>query len=196
MRARLALLVSGTAVVVREVVLRDKPVEMVAASAKATVPVLVLPGGAVIDQSIDIMRWALRRHDPEDWLSGDDPALIASGDGEFKTHLDRYKYAERGSGGSIIHREAGLAWMTGLEMRLIEQDWLKGTRQTLADAALMPFVRQFATVDPDWFRAQRLPRLHDWLARQLASRLFQKAMTRLPKWQSGHDDVLLGSCGT
>ncbi|HWV12635.1 MAG TPA: glutathione S-transferase N-terminal domain-containing protein, partial [Sphingobium sp.] len=92
MRARMALIVSGQPVELREVVLRDKPPAMLSLSPKGTVPVLALPDGAVIDESLDIMRWALRLHDPEGWLDGDDAALIAANDGPFKQHLDRYKY--------------------------------------------------------------------------------------------------------
>ena len=106
MRARMALLVSGILCEIREVKLSDKPVEMLRASPKATVP--VLPDGGVIDESLDIMRWALRRHDPEDWLGGDDTALIAANDGAFKHHLDRYKYPDRHGSDAAEHRTAGL----------------------------------------------------------------------------------------
>ena len=118
MRARMALLVSGVPFELREVLLRDKPAAMVAASPKATVPVLVLEDGAVIDESLDIMRWALRRHDPEDWLAGDDAALIARFDDRFKHHLDRYKYPDRHRADPSEHRAAGLALLGELERRL------------------------------------------------------------------------------
>src|SRR3569623_1420576 len=118
MRARMALLVSGVPFELREVVLRNKPAEMLAASPKASVTELVLESGTVIDESIDIMRWALDRHDPEDWLSGDDTTLIARFDGAFKHHLDRYKYPDRHDSDPREHRAAGLALLEDLEPHL------------------------------------------------------------------------------
>jgi glutathione S-transferase len=179
MRARMALLVSGTACEIREVKLSDKPVEMLQASPKATVPVLVLPEGGVIDESLDIMLWALGRHDPENWLSGDDTALIAANDGAFKHHLDRYKYPDRHGSDAAEHRTAGFAMLTDLEARLAKRANLCSERRTLADMALMPFVRQFAATDRDWFDAQPLPRLRRWLAAHLSSSLFEAVMVKL-----------------
>ncbi len=192
MRARLALLVSGTEVVIREVALRAKPAELLAASAKATVPVLVLPSGAVIDESLDIMHWALRRHDPESWLGRNDAALIAANDGPFKLHLDRYKYADRLSDELVVHRQAGIDWLCELEARLTDLDYLGGTTPSLADADVLPFVRQFAHVDRACFGAQSLPGLQAWLARQIASTLFTRAMVRLPPWRAASPDVYFG----
>jgi glutathione S-transferase len=185
MRARLALAVSGTAHEVREVKLRDKPAEMIAASPKATVPVLVLPGGGVIDESLDIMRWALGRNDPEGWLAGDDAGLIAANDGPFKQHLDRYKYPERHGSDPIAHRGQGLAMLGAHEARLAGQAWLCGDRRMLTDAAIMPFVRQFAAVDRAWFDAQPLPHVQSWLAVQLTSPLFAGIMIQRPQWRAG-----------
>lgn len=185
MRARLALLVSGTACELREVKLSAKPVEMLAASPKGTVPVLVLPDGTAIDQSLDIMRWALERHDPENWLAGDDAALIATNDGPFKHDLDRYKYPHRHGSDAAAHRENGLTFLRVLEARLSKSDHLCGARTGLTDAAIMPFVRQFAAVEPTWFEMQSLPRLQAWLGAYLATGLFAAAMLRLPPWQSG-----------
>lgn len=185
MRARLALLVSETACEIREVKLRDKPVEMVAASPKATVPVLVLPEGKVIDESIDIMRWALRRNDPEDWLAGDDAALIAANDGRFKHHLDRYKYPDRYGSNPEAHRAEGLAILGELEARLAPQPFLCGERRALTDSAIMPFVRQFAAVDRDWFDTRSIPAVQRWLAVQVEAPLFVRAMVPHPQWQPG-----------
>lgn len=182
-RARLALAVSGTAVEHREVRLRDKPAEMLAASPKGTVPVLVLPDGAVIDESIDIMRWALAVNDPEDWLAGDDPALIAANDGAFKHHLDRYKYPERYAADGVDHRAAGLAILEGLDARLGERAFLGGERFGLADAAILPFVRQFAAVDRAWFAAQDLARVQAWLAAFVGSALFEGVMVVREVWR-------------
>ena len=183
MRARMALLVSGVPFELREVVLRDKPAAMIAASPKATVPVLVLESGAVIDESIDVMRWALRRNDPEDWLAGDDAALIQRFDDRFKHHLDRYKYPDRHDADPVEHRAAGLALLQELEQRLAPHANLCRETRALTDIAIMPFVRQFAAVDRAWFDAQPVPRVQGWLARHVASPLFDRAMLRLAPWQ-------------
>lgn len=192
MRARMALLVSGQPVEIREVVLRDKPAELIAASPKATVPVLVQANGEVIDQSLDIMRWALRRNDPEGWLDGDDQALIAANDGPFKHHLDRYKYPDRHVSDPHAHREAALLILSGLEERLTGRGNLCRDSRALTDMAIMPFVRQFAATDRSWFDAQPLPRLREWLARHETSPLFERVMVRLEPWQAGDVAVCLG----
>jgi glutathione S-transferase len=190
MRARMALLVSGQACHIREVVLRDKPAQMIAASPKATVPVLVLADGRVIDESLDIMRWALGQNDPEDWLGGEEAELIAQNDGPFKQHLDRYKYATRHGSDPLAHREAALAILTGLEARLKDRGNLCRESRSLTDMAIMPFVRQFAATDRDWFAARPLPRLQAWLARHEASALFEQAMVRLPPWRQGDPAIV------
>lgn len=191
MRARMALIVSRQRVELREVVLRDKPAVMLALSPKATVPVLALPGGQVIDESLDIMRWALRLHDPEGWLEGDDGALIAANDGPFKQHLDRYKYAERYGSDPLVHRAAGMAWLDELEARLEGSAFLCGARRTLADIAIFPFVRQFSGADQAWFDAQPVPRVQAWLRDLTGSEPFGRAMTRRPAWQPGDARVFL-----
>lgn len=193
MRARMALLVSGTVCEIREVLLADKPSEMVEASPKATVPVCVLPNGEVLEESLAIMRWALDRNDPEGWLGGDEvatAALIATNDGPLKHHLDRYKYATRHDSDPLEHRAAGAAILRDLDARLDRQSHLCGDQRTLADIAIMPFVRQFAATDRDWFDAQPLGSLQRWLARLLGSDLFAAAMVKLPQWRSG-DPVTL-----
>lgn len=195
MRARMALLVSGVAVELREVALSSKPAEMIAASPKAAVPVLVLPTGGVIDESIDIMRWALAQNDPENWLVGDDAALIATNDGAFKHHLDRYKYPDRHDTDTIEHRDAGIAILLDLEARLVTHANLCGDARTLADIAIMPFVRQFAAVDPAWFAAQPLPRLQTWLTSHTISALFDQAMLRTKPWVPGDVPVILRAPG-
>jgi glutathione S-transferase len=189
MRARMALLVSGTQCEIREVKLRAKPAELIAASPKATVPVLVLPHGGAIEQSLDIMRWALARNDPEGWLGGDDAALIATNDGAFKHHLDRAKYPDRYAE-SGDHRAAALALLAPLETRLRATAHLCGDAPTLTDIALLPFVRQFAEIDRTWFDAQPCPALQRWLGHHLASPLFAAAMVRLPVWQAGDPPTL------
>ena len=192
MRARLALAISATQVELREVRLSAKPEAMLAASPKGTVPVLVAADGRVIDQSIDIMRWALARHDPEGWLDRDDPALIATNDGPFKQDLDRYKYPGRhgvDAGGAVeTHRAGGLAFLHALDDRLTGSRHLCGARRGLADAAVIPFVRQFAAVDSGWFAMQPLPRLKKWLSDYLASDLFDAIMLRVAPWSPPQDD--------
>lgn len=197
MRARLALAVSGEAHELREVVLRNKPAEMLAASPKGTVPVLVLSDGEVIDESLDVMLWALRRNDPEGWLvpaqgSLDDMlALIGGNDGDFKRSLDRYKYPNRYAKESDGYAEAfaqqqrglGAAWLLKLD-GMLAGGWLFGSQASLADMALLPFVRQFAHTDPAWFAAQPWPRLQAWLAQFEASALYAGVMEKQAPWQN------------
>jgi glutathione S-transferase len=195
MRARLALSVSGQAYELREIVLRNKPEAMLAASPKGTVPVLALPGGEVIDESLDIMRWALGRHDPAQWLSPQASveameALIAACDGDFKQHLDRYKYPDRyreeAAGDAptfaLTHRSEAAHWLAQLDARLGD-GWLCGSKACLADMAILPFIRQFAHTDADWFAAQPWPRLQGWLADFEASPLYTGVMGKHAPWQ-------------
>jgi len=191
MRARMALLVSGQRCEIREVKLSAKPLELAAASPKATVPVLCLPDGRVLDESLDIMRWALGRADPEAWLGRDDLALIAANDGPFKHHLDGYKYPERHGSDAALHRAEGLALIGHLEQRLAGQDYLCGNRRGLTDIALFPFVRQFAEVDRPWFDAQPVPEVRRWLAGLIGSDLFAAIMVRLVPWKTGDAPILL-----
>jgi glutathione S-transferase len=192
MRARLAVLVSGADCELREVKLAAKPAAMIAASPKATVPVLVLPDGGVIDESLDIMRWALSSHDPENWLEGVDEALIAANDGGFKHHLDRYKYPHRHGADPEEHRAAGLAMLGPIEARLATVPFLHGVRRGLTDATILPFVRQFAATDRGWFDGQPLPHTRDWLDAYMASPLFERAMARTAPWQPGDAPISLG----
>ncbi|NBB25047.1 glutathione S-transferase [Porphyrobacter sp. SLTP] len=193
MRARMALWVAGIVVELREVKLAAKPPELFAASPKGTVPVLVLPDGTVVDQSLDIMRWALAQNDPEHWLAGDDAALIAMNDGPFKHHLDRAKYPGRyEEDGVTAHRASALALLAPLELRLQAAPWLCGESLTLTDIALFPFIRQFAAIDSDWFAAQPLPQLQAWLEGLLASELFGAVMGKFAPWQEGDAPVMFG----
>ena len=190
-RARLALAISQTPYVLREVHLARKPSEMLDASPKGTVPVLVLADGTVIDESVQIMRWALGRSDPEGWLERDDPALIARNDGPFKHDLDRYKYPQRHDSDAEAHRQRGMEFLTVLDARLSDHAYLCGAKRGIADAAIMPFVRQFAGVDPDWFAAQAIPHLQKWLESELASPLFETVMLRVPPWTPGDPVVFV-----
>ncbi len=182
MRARLALAVSGTPYELREVRLSDKPAAMLAASPKGTVPVLHLSSGAVIDESLEIMRRVLEVRDPEAWLARDDVALIAMNDGTFKHDLDRYKYPQRHDCDPLPHRERGLDFLRLLDLRLAAAGQLGGSTRGFSDAAIMPFVRQFAATDPAWFDAQPLPHLKPWLAAHLASDLFRAIMMPATPW--------------
>ncbi|MGB5723752.1 MAG: glutathione S-transferase [Parasphingorhabdus sp.] len=195
MRARMALLVSATPVRLREVVLREKPEEMIAASPKATVPVLVLPDGQVIDESLAIMHWALERNDPEHWLQGNaaESALIAEADGPFKGHLDRYKYPVHYENvDPLDHRAGGLVFLEKLDALLQDSGQLTGAKPTLADHAIFPFVRQFANNDRDWFDQLPLPALQKWLSDHLASPLFATTMQKYPQWKSGDVEPVFG----
>ncbi|MEJ8473981.1 glutathione S-transferase [Roseibium algae] len=197
MRARLALLSSGVHTHLREVLLRDKASEFLEASASGTVPCLVPLGQDPVDESLDIMLWALRQSDPEGWLTpaaGTLPqmlALINRLDGDFKRHLDRYKYdtrypelsrdTERSAASVILHE---------LENRLQATPWLFGARPSLADYAFLPFLRQFANVDREWFKAQDWPRLISWLVAFENSDRFAKTMPKYVPWQSGDEPLI------
>lgn len=200
MRARMALWMAGITVELREVKLANKPPELAKASPKATVPVLLLPDGTVLDESIAIMRWALERNDPEGWLVGNDAALIERNDGPFKRHLDRYKYPTRypneANGDEDTfrydHRSHGLAILEDLHTRLGESKQLCGHTRTLTDVALFPFIRQFANTDRDWFDEQGLPHLQLWLEWHLASDLFAAIMLKFTPWKAGDEPISFG----
>jgi glutathione S-transferase len=191
MRARMAIGSSGVQVALREVVLREKPPEMLAVSPKATVPVLVLSQGDVIDESLDIMRWALGINDPEHWLSHIDEALISQNDGPFKAALDRYKYPHRyGFDDAEPYRLAGWQFLSILNMRLMDQSYLAGETPGFTDIAIFPFVRQFAATDQIWFNAQAAHPLQHWLTGLTTSPLFVQVMQRFAKWQAGDAELL------
>lgn len=197
MRARLAVAVSGLQVEQREVVLRHKPAQMLALSPKGTVPVLVLTSGAVIEQSLDIMLWALRQNDPQQWLTprgaslDDMLVIVADNDSAFKQSLDRYKYpnryAEESAGDStafaVSHRTQCASWLAVLELQLAG-GWLFGPSASLADMALLPFVRQFAHTDAAWFAAQPWSRLQTWLVQFEVSALYLGVMEKRSPWQA------------
>lgn len=189
MRARLALQVSGVQVELREIRLRDKPPAFLEASPSATVPCLVTQD-QTIDESLDIMQWALAQKDPDGWLDmpvlGSD--LIARFDGPFKEALDRTKYASRfPQEDPDAHRAIAIAFLIDLDQQI--HGWIFG-KPTLADFAILPFVRQFAFIDKVWFDVQPWLELHAWLERFLASDLYDRIMPKFNPWQAGQTAVI------
>lgn len=180
----MALASSGLRVELREVKLNALPPQMVQLSPKGTVPVLQLPGGLLIDESLDIMRWSLAQSDPQGWLHEQADAWISRNDEEFKPLLDCYKYADRHPGLNLEgHRENAEVFIAALEQRLQQQPYLVAERFTLADAAVLPFVRQFAGVEPSWFEQSRYAALRNWLKAVLDSAMFRRVMQKYPLWK-------------
>ena len=198
MRGRMGLSIAGVPVQVREVVLRDKPAEMLEASPKGTVPVLLTSSGDIVDESLDVMRWALAQNDPEGWLDADPDTtneLIARNDGPFKRALDRYKYPNRYSDEDLVPgaaRASGLEMLQDLDARITAQGGqLVRAERSLADIAIFPFIRQFAHTDMDWFNAQDLPALQAWLEGHKQSSLFKGVMKKYAQWSPGADEPTL-----
>lgn len=183
MRARMALKLAGIDVEIREISLRDKPIHMLQVSPKATVPVLVLQDGRVIEQSLDIMHWALQQHALGANTSASADTLILENDTAFKQALDAYKYPERyPSKTQIQHRAEGEVFLQKLENLLLEHLYLFSAVPSLADIAIFPFVRQFAAVDAAWFEAAPYPKLLVWLNRLVGSELFISVMEKQPTY--------------
>jgi glutathione S-transferase len=198
MRARLAIAVSGIETELREVVLKDKPEQLIAVSPKATVPVLVTADGKVINESLDIMQWALSQHDPLLWFGDLDEKereqcreLIARNDGKFKHYLDRYKYADRyPEHGQEYYRQQAERFLQDLEQRLLQHGCLVREQWTWADMALLPFIRQFCFVDWHWFEQAPYPALWQWLDDFLQSPLFARIMLKYAQWHPGDEAVV------
>ena len=191
MRTRLAIKHSGLSVYLREIVLKDKPAEFIQDSEKATVPVLKLPSGKVLEESLEIMRWALKQNDPHDWFQVLDAepeyseAFLAELDGPFKDALDRYKYASRydlNEDEVLRHRARGSASLKCINERLDEHPFLSGHSQGFLDIASLPFVRQFRIANPTWFDSQDWTSLHAWLKQFLESKQFAIVMQKLTPW--------------
>ena len=192
MRARLAVCSAGIRVELREILLRDKPDAFLQASPKGTVPVVELADDTVLDESRDIMQWALSQNDPDGWLDVQqrDPdrtaAFLDALDGPFKTHLDRYKYASRfDPEAALEHRAAGAAMLAELDATLTTQKGLSGDKNGLLDFAALPFARQFRITDPVWFDGQPWPHLHRWLQAFLESSQFASVMKKYAVWHEG-----------
>ena len=188
MRARMALRVAAIDFEHRAILLKDKPQEMLDASPKGTVPVLLLADGRVLEESIDIMRWALAQNDPQNWLDADPEqtnALITANDGDFKKNLDRYKYPSRPPDEDCSMAEENcMTYLRELETLLNKNKFLLGAHPTLADMALFPFVRQFSFVDKEKFEKADLPNLQSWRHYFLKSELFQTIMKKRPIWKT------------
>lgn len=189
MRARMALAKADIDLRLREIILRDKPPHMLQLSPKGTVPVLQLPDGTVLDESLDVMSWALAQHDPQDWLRARDDRLIALFDGDFKHHLDRYKYATRYEGAdALTHRIACCEILQTLEPMLTD-DWLAGAQAGFTDVAILPFIRQFRIADPDWFDTElELPKLRAYVMRFLDWPDFTRIMQKYDLWLTSESE--------
>ncbi|NQZ92601.1 MAG: glutathione S-transferase [Moritella sp.] len=200
MRARLGLLLAQQAVMLRAVVMKNKPAEMLAVSPKATVPVLVLDDGTVIDESLDIMIWALHQSDPLDLLHKNEPeaypamlALIDIHDTVFTSALSKYKYAVRyHTDNEVELRRQCAVYATMLESHLSQHAYLMGDKVSLADYAILPLVRQFARVDRQWYLQAPLPYLRNWLNKHLQDQRFAKAMAKYPQWLETNEEFLFG----
>lgn len=200
MRARLALAATHTHVELREVILREKPEEMLAVSPKGTVPVLILEDGYVLEESRDIMQWALENEDREGWLDFTEKQLsqmnmlVDESDGPFKAALDVYKYASRDDTiDTTKERQVGADFMKKLDALLEGQAYLFGDKFSFADGAILPFVRQLAHVDKDWFWSRDWPNTIRWLEEFLESERFKGIMSKYPQWKAGKEGVAFGN---
>jgi len=203
MRARLAILLAQKTVMLRAIVMQNKPSEMLALSPKGTVPVLVLEAiskKTVIDESLDIMLWALKLNDPENLLYSQDVAALAemlqiikNNDEDFKPKLEQYKSAKRFHGEDEEQcRLLCEPFVQSLEHRLTQHEFLMGSTPSLLDYALLPFIRQFARVDRQLYLQGPYTHLQRWLNHHLQSRLFTKAMIKYPLWLESHEECIFG----
>ncbi|WP_434931890.1 glutathione S-transferase [Shewanella sp. HL-SH5] len=200
-RARLAIYASGQQVYLRDLILSNKPAEMLAVSPKGTVPVLVTLDNAVIDESLSIMQWAFSQTDPNDYLHKSAPnalaemrVLIERFDSEFKGHLEQYRCSKRYHETSLLDdRQKCEPYLADLEKRLCQHQYLMSDKPSLADLALMPFVRQFARVERQWYLQSPYPKLRQWLNGYLQSRMFTKVMAQQPMWLDLKEDVVFGN---
>ncbi|WP_297822178.1 glutathione S-transferase [uncultured Paraglaciecola sp.] len=198
MRARIGIHKAQLQIDLREVNLKQKPAEMIAASAKGTVPILVLdneqPPPTVIDESLDVMLWALAKNDPDNLLHPFDRSalpkmlvLIRLFDHEFKTCLNAYKAAKRYREDNVTeYRLACEVYIQELESRLAattaRQPFLMSAQESLADIALLPFIRQFAKVERQWYQQSPYPKVKQWLNYYLQSAMFTKVMAKHELW--------------
>lgn len=201
----MALWYSGVSFELREIVLRNKPQSMLDISPKGTVPVLQLESEGldsvsfesekVLDESVDIMQWALSQNDPDGWLNADieqAEQLIAENDNEFKDWLDRYKYSDRHPEPELFYREKGEQFLQKLNAQLNKTPFLMGENITWVDNAIFPFIRQFAHVDKEWFYSSDYKALQNWLDHFLHSELFLSIMKKYKPWEEGDNPLLIG----
>ena len=182
----MALAAANSVVELREVLLKDKPADLTAVSPKATVPVLVLPDGQILEESLDIIDWALNQSDPLHWARGRAGATdwVQRCDGELKMWLDRYKYADRFPEASAEHyRQKAEQTLQHMENAFEAHRWLGGVSASVADVAVFPFVRQFAAVEPQWWTQAPYPKVRAWLVYWLDSTLFASVMEKYPRWE-------------
>jgi len=189
MRARLAIMASGIQVELREIVLKNKPAHLLSVSPKGTVPVLITENGNILDESLDIMHWALQQANTVNWLNLTPEQhkatlqLIQHNDGPFKQWLDKYKYADRHPEQTeLYYRQQGELTLSILEQKLANNTHLVGKDPSLADMAILPFIRQFASVDKAWFNAAPYPYIQAWLDKFIASNLFNGIMPKVSPW--------------
>jgi len=198
MRAHMALKYAGLKTELREVDLKDYPQQALEKSPKATVPVLLLPDGTVIDESWDILKWALSQNDPDNWTGSDDEYLLdaeilmETNDFSFKDDLDRYKYADRYPEHSAEHyRQACEQFIEELEDMLAENEYLLADQITLADIGVFPFIRQFSLVDKEWFDKAPYPQVRGWLNKLIETQLFQQVFQKHVTWKQGAAAIYL-----
>jgi len=195
MRARMAIHISGQRCELREVLLRDKPPSMLEYSAKGTVPVLILQDGKVIDESLDVIDWALNINDPDDWQRSKDKEktkeLIKINDGEFKYHLDRYKYSKRyDNEDPEFHRKKCLKFIESINNELNNSEYIFDDNISYADIVLLPFIRQFRIADIEWFDSLPYDNLKKWLSSFLGSSLLNSIMKKYDLWKEGDKSIV------
>lgn len=201
MRARIAIFKAKQTVILRDLVLTNKPKEMLVASPKATVPTLVFNNGDVLDESLEVMLWALNASDPDDLLHqnkgnsfADMLKLIHVFDHEFKVSLEQYKCAKRYQENNVEEcRLECEQYIQQLEQRLTQHQFLMSNKESLADIALLPFIRQFARIERQWYLQSPYPHLRQWLNNYLQSPMFTKVMAKYPLWLENQELVLFGS---
>ena len=195
MRARMAIHISGQKCQLREVLLRDKPPSMLEYSAKGTVPVLILQDGKVIDESLDVIDWALNLNDPDDWQRSKDKEktkeLIKINDGEFKYHLDRYKYSKRyDNEDPEFYKKKCLKFIESINNELNNSKYIFDDNISYADIVVLPFIRQFRIADIEWFDSLPYDNLKKWLSRFLDSSLLNSSMKKYDLWKEGDKSIV------
>ena len=200
MRARLGILLAEQSVMLRDIVMTNIPKEMIEASVKGEVPVLVIDDGTIIDESIDIMHWALNKNDPQDLLYKKQSHLIDEikifinlNDIEFVEALKKYKAACRYHDDTVVqHRQQCEVFIKEIESRLSRHEYIFGDNPSLADYAILPFIRQFSRVDRKWYLQSPYPKLRNWLERHYQNPIFSKSMKKYPQWIEARDEVVFG----